>query len=259
MFKMIKELWNYRSMIESLVRRELRGKYAASFLGFLWTFMNPLLQLVVYTIVFSVLFHNNIERYYLYLFIGLVPWMYFSAVFTEGANCIVNQSSLVKRIYFPRMVLPISFSTSRFVNMLLVFIVIFLVIIVTGWGMNPVALLCLPVVFAVEYLLVTGIAMFVSCLTVYFRDLAYILGVISTLWMYATPLFYSPDIIPEAYRVYYNLNPMVSIITAYRDILYYKRVPALETLLLAVVLGLLVLIVGTILFTILNRRFAEEL
>lgn len=259
MFKMIKELWNYRSMIESLVKRELRGKYAASFLGFLWTFMNPLLQLVVYTIVFSVLFNNNIDRFYLYLFIGLVPWMYFSAVFTEGANCIVRQSSLVKRIYFPRMVLPIAFSTSRFINMLLVFIVIFLVIIVTGWGVNPVALLCLPVVFAVEYLLVTGIAMFVSCLTVYFRDLAYILGVISTLWMYATPLFYSPDVIPEAYRGYYNLNPMVSIIMAYRDILYYKRVPALETLLLAVVLGLLVLIVGTILFTILNRRFAEEL
>ena len=185
--------------------------------------------------------------------------MYFSAVFTEGANCVVNQSGLIKKIYFPRMVLPISFSTSRFVNMLLVFIVIFLVIIVTGWGINPVALLFLPIVFAVEYLLVTGIAMFVSCLTVYFRDLAYILGVISTLWMYATPLFYSPDIIPEAYRGYYNLNPMVSIITAFRDILYYKRIPALETLTLAVILGVAVLAIGSALFNILNRRFAEEL
>lgn len=259
MFKMIKELWTYRSMIESLVRRELRGKYAASFLGFLWTFMNPLLQLIVYTIVFTVIFHNSIERYYLYLFIGLVPWMYFSSVFTEGANCVVHQSSLVKRIYFPRMVLPIAFSTSRFINMLLVFIVIFLVIIVTGWEIDLVALLFLPIVFAVEYLLVTGIAMFVSCLTVYFRDLAYILGVISTLWMYATPLFYSPDIIPEAYRMYYNLNPMVSIITAYRDILYDRHIPALETLILATVLGLLVLTIGALLFTILNRRFAEEL
>lgn len=259
MLKTIKELWNYRAMIESLVKRELRGKYAASFLGFLWTFMNPLLQLIVYTIVFSAIFHNNIDRFYLYLFIGLVPWMYFSAVFTEGANCVVNQSNLVKRIQFPRMVLPISFSTSRFINMLLVFIVIFLVIIVTGWGINPVALLFLPIVFAVEYLLVTGIAMLVSCLTVYFRDLAYILGVISTLWMYATPLFYSPDIVPEAYRGYYNLNPMVSIITAFRDILYYKRIPALETLTLAIVLGLLILIIGTLLFNFLNRRFAEEL
>lgn len=259
MFKTIKELWAYRSMIESLVRRELRGKYAASFLGFLWTFMNPLLQLIVYTIVFSVIFHNNIDRFYLYLFIGLVPWMYFSAVFTEGADCVVNQSSLVKKIYFPRMVLPISFSTSRFINMLLVFIVIFLVIIVTGWGINPIALLFLPIVFAVEYLLVTGIAMFVSGLTVYFRDLSYILGVISTLWMYATPLFYSPDIIPESYKIYYNLNPMVSVIIAYRDILYYKRIPALETLTNAVILGLLVLISGSFLFSKLNRRFAEEL
>ncbi len=259
MFKAIKELWSYRSMIESLVRRELRGKYAASFLGFLWTFMNPLLQLVVYTIVFSVIFHNDIDCFYLYLFIGLVPWMYFSAVFTEGANCVVSQSSLVKKIYFPRMVLPISFSTSRFINMLLVFIVIFLVIIVTGWGINPIALLFLPIVFAVEYLLVTGIAMFVSGLTVYFRDLSYILGVISTLWMYATPLFYSPDIIPESYKIYYNLNPMVSVIIAYRDILYYKRIPALETLTNAVILGLLVLISGSFLFSKLNRRFAEEL
>lgn len=255
----IRELYTYRAMIDSMVKKELRGKYAASFLGFLWTFVNPLLQLIVYTIVFSFIFQNSIEKFYLFLFIGLVPWLFFSSVLSEGSNCIVAQKNLVKKIYFPRMVIPISFAASRFINMLLTFLVIFAVIFFTGWGVNWVALLYLPLVFLIEFLLVIGIALIVSSLTVYFRDLSYILGIISLLWMYATPVFYSPTYVPEKFLKIYNLNPMVSIISAFRDILYYKRLPLLSTLVEAVILGCVFFLIGIFLFSKLNKNFAEEL
>ena len=130
--KHLKEIYDYRQMIFSLVRKELRGRYKGSALGFLWTFINPLLQLCVYTFVFSIVMPNNIDKFYLYLFVGLIPWLFFSGSLTGGAACILNQKDMVKKIYFPREVMPISYVTSNFVNMLLCFIVIFAVVIVSG-------------------------------------------------------------------------------------------------------------------------------
>ena len=167
----IKELYAYRQMIFSLVKKDLRGRYKGSVLGFLWTFINPLFQLIVYTIVFSKILRNDIPRYYLYLFVALIPWIFFSSSITVGAASIMAQKDLVKKIYFPRMVIPISYVTSCFVNMLLCFIVIFAVIIVTGAGINFVAVLTLPVIMIVEYIFALGMAMIASAVTVYFRDL----------------------------------------------------------------------------------------
>ena len=127
--KTLKEIYDYRQMVFSLVKKDLRGRYKGSVLGFMWTFINPLLQLVVYTVVFSLILKTNIERYYLYLFVALIPWIFFSASLTGGSASIVAQKDLVKKIYFPRQVIPISYVTSSFVNMLLSFIVVFIVII----------------------------------------------------------------------------------------------------------------------------------
>ena len=175
----IKELYEYREMIISLVRKDLRGRYKGSVLGFLWTFINPLLQLIVYTIVFSIIMNANYEQYYLFLFVALVPWMFFSSSVTDGAGSILKEKEMVKKIYFPREVLPISTVTSAFVNMILTFIVVFGVVIIAGRTINPLALLCLPVVMIVEYILCLGIALIVSSITVYLRDLQYILGILS--------------------------------------------------------------------------------
>ena len=224
MIKHLKEIYAYRQMIFSLVRKELRGRYKGSVLGFLWTFINPLLQLMVYTFVFSIVLPNNIDKFYLYLFVGLVPWLFFSGSMTGGAACIVNQKDMVKKIYFPREVMPISYVASGFVNMLFCFIVIFAVIIVSGVGVNPVALLYLPVIMIVEFIMALGGAMLTSALTVYFRDLEYILGILTMAWMYFTPVVYSMEMVPDWIKPYFNLNPMTPVINAYRDILYYKQV-----------------------------------
>ena len=135
----LKELYAYRQMIFSLVKKDLRGRYKGSVLGFMWTFINPLLQMGVYTLVFSIILRNDIDKYYLFLFVALVPWIFFSASLTGGADSVLASKDMLKKIYFPREVLPISYVTGAFVNMLLSFVVIFGVIIFTGHGLNPVS------------------------------------------------------------------------------------------------------------------------
>lgn len=255
----IKELYAYREMIFSLVRRDLKGRYKGSALGFLWTFINPLLQLGVYTMVFSVIMRNDIKDYYLFLFVALIPWILFSTSLSGGSSCIWSQKEMVKKIYFPREVLPIAFVTSQFVNMLLSFLVIFVVLIISGKGVNPIALLYLPVIMIVEYILSLSVAMISSAVTVYLRDVEYILGIITMAWQFLTPIMYSVNMVPEKLLPVFNLNPMTPIIVAYRDILYYKKAPELGTLVQAWSLGVVLLVVGLVVFSKLKRHFAEEL
>jgi len=256
---MIKELYAYREMIFSLVRRDLKGRYKGSTLGFLWTFINPLLQLGVYTMVFSVIMRSGIEDYYLFLFVALIPWIFFSTSLSGGASCILSQKDMVKKIYFPREVLPIAFVTSQFVNMLLSFLVIFSVLLFSGKGINFATLLYLPIIMMVEYILALSVAMISSAVTVYLRDTEYILGIITMAWQFLTPVMYSVDMVPEEMRVFFGLNPMTPVIVAYRDILYYKRAPNLGTLVHAIFLGLTLLVIGSVVFSRLKRHFAEEL
>lgn len=256
---MFKEIYEYRQMIASLVRKDLRGRYKGSVLGFMWTFINPLLQLLVYTLVFSVIMRQGIEDFYLFLFVALIPWIFFSAAITGGAVSIIQQSDLIKKIYFPREVIPISYVMSCFVNMLLSFVVVMAVVYISGRTPPILALLCLPVIMIVELLLALGIAMITSAVTVYFRDLEYILGIISMAWFYLTPIVYGVELVPEKYENLFHFNPMTSIVIAYRDILYYEKIPDLTTLLEAFLLGVAFLVIGILVFSKLKKHFAEEL
>lgn len=258
MIKEFKEIYAYRQMVFSLVKKDLRGRYKGSVLGFMWTFINPLLQLLVYTLVFSIIMRQDIEKYYLFLFVALIPWIFFSSALTSGSISILVQKDMVKKIYFPREVMPIADTTSNFVNMLFCFIVIFGVLIVSGWGINLYACLALPIIMVVEYIVCLGIALLTSALTVYFRDLQYILGIIAMAWQYVTPVMYASDRVPENLLPLWNLNPMTPVIEAYRSVLYYKTFPDLHTLVSAFALGMLVLIVGIIVFNKLEKGFAEE-
>lgn len=246
-------------MITELIQRDLRGRYKGSVLGFAWTFLNPLLQLAVYTVVFSAIMRAGIEDYYLFLFVALIPWMFFSSSVSGGSSCILSQKEMVKKIYFPREVLPISYVTCQFVNMLLSFIVVFVVLIVSGKGLNPVALLYLPVVMIAEYLLAISITMIASAVTVYLRDLEHILIIVTMAWQFLTPVMYSIDMVPQQLRPVFNINPMTPVIVAYRDIFYYKQVPQVSTLLHGFLFSVLLLVVGWMIFGHLKKHFAEEL
>lgn len=257
--KTLREIYEYRTMISSLIQRDLRGRYKGSVLGFAWTFLNPLLQLVVYTVVFSAIMRAGIEDYYLFLFVALIPWMFFSSSVAGGANSIMNQKEMVKKIYFPREVLPISYVTCQLVNMLLSFIVVFAVLLISGKGLNPYALLFLPIVIVAEYLMAISITMIASAVTVYLRDMEHILSIVTMAWQFLTPVMYSIDMVPEELRPVFNMNPMTPIIVAYRDIFYYKQAPELETLLHGFVFSVVLLVIGWLIFGQLKKHFAEEM
>ena len=259
MINKCKELYAYREMIQSLVRKELRGRYKSSVLGFLWTFINPLCQIIIYTIVFSNIFRMDIEKYYLFLTVVMIPWVFFSTSLTVGAVSVVNAKDLLTKIYFPREVLPISYVTSCLVNMLLSFIVVFAVLFIAGWGVSIGALIYLPIVILVEYILCLGLTMIISACTVYLRDLEHIMGVLMMAWIYLTPVMYDISYIPDKLLPIFKMNPMTSIAMSYRTILYYKKEPDLSTLLSSVVIGFVSLLVGSLIFNKLQRNFVEEL
>lgn len=297
MLKTIREIIAYRQMIVGLVRKDLRGRYKGSVLGFLWTFINPLLQLVIYSFVFSTIWNIRpgteglVVPYYHFLAVALIPWVFISAAVTGGSTAVLSQKDLVKKIYFPREVLPISYVSSCFFNMIFSFVPVFIIVYVSCYLNRDIVvvvdnversveyptvagLCCLPVVMLVEYILALGISMISSAVTVYFRDLEHILGIICMAWMYATPIVYTPATLnklanPEqgdpskALQVVHFLitkvNPMTPIIQAYRDILCDAKVPHMTTLVSATLISLVFLFIGLILFGRLKKHFAEEL
>lgn len=259
MISRIKEIYAYRDMIFNLVRRELRGRYKGSVLGFLWTYINPLCQVIVYSIVFRVIFRVNIEKFYLYLIIGMMPWTFFSSSVQGGSTCIRAQSDMIKKIYFPREVIPISYVTSTFVNMLLSFIIVFLAVLVSGFGINFKVIWYLPLIMIIQYIFVLGLALIVSSITVYFRDLEQIVGVLLMAWIYVTPIMYNVEYVPEAYRKYIVLNPMTPIVEIYHQVLYYRITPTRNYLLLACGASLLSFVFGAVLFACIDKNFAEEM
>jgi len=257
--KLLREIYEYREMVFSLIKRDLKGRYKGSALGFLWTFLNPLFQLIVYTFVFSTIMKAGYDQYYLFLFVALIPWIFFSTSVVGGASCIWAQKDMVNKIYFPREVLPIAHVTCQLVNMLLSFIVIFSVLILSGHGVNPVALLYLPIIIVIEYILALGITLIVSSITVFLRDVEYILGIVVMAWQFLSPVMYGVDMVPEELQSIFLINPMTSILIAYRDIFYYKQTPQMSTLLLATILGIVLLVIGIVVFERLKRHFSEEM
>lgn len=255
----LREIFQYREMIANLVHKDLRGRYKGSVMGFLWTFINPLLQLAVYTMVFSVILRAGIEKYYLFLFVALIPWIFFSNSLTGGAGLIIQEKNLVTKIYFPREVLPIAFVTSNFVNMLYSFVIVLAAVLLFGDHINVAAWIFLPLIMVIEYIFTLGCTLIASAVTVYFRDLQHILGIVVMAWQYLTPVLYSADMVPDELITIFLMNPMTSIIMAYRDVLYYGCFPEVATLAIPFVISACVLAVGAVVFRILQRGFAEEL
>lgn len=259
MLLMFCNIYRYREMLINMVRRELRGKYKGSILGFLWTFINPLLQLVVYTIVFSNIMRMGVSNYEIFLFVALIPWMFFSTSVLSGAGSIIYNQSLVTKIYFPREILPLSVVTSNFINMIYCSVIVLAVVLFYHMNLNLEVWFMLPVIAFIEYILVIGIVLIVSALTVYFRDLEHILGIIIMAWQFLTPVMYPESFVPSQYQVILYLNPMTPIIISFRDVLYYGKMPVVENLVYAFLWSLIIFICGFLLFGKLQKDFAEEL
>lgn len=271
------EIYDYRQMIVGLVRRDLRGRYKGSVLGFLWTFINPLLQLLVYTLVFGVLFKNNMPNFYLYVFVGLIPWIFFSTCLTGGCGAVLDQAGLVTKVYFPREVLPISYVTSQFMNMIYCFVIVLVVYIFGAfssvdpngfvWGLREgfsfLPIVSLPLLFIIEFLMCIGMTLFTSAITVYVRDVRHILGIIGMLWMFASPIMWDIGMLEGRNPIFKILllyvNPIGGLLEGYHNVLYHGTWPDFSLLGIALAWAVVALIVGALVFSKAKKRFAEEM
>ncbi len=254
----VKEIWDYRDMVYSLVKRELRGRYQKSVLGMLWNFLNPFFQILIYTIVFTIIFPSSIENYYIYLMAGMIPWNFFSEALGQGAGSIVANADMTKKIYFPREILTISSVTAKFVNMILAFVPVFLFIVFSPIGFSR-HIILLPVIWIMEYCTALGLTLLFSSVTVYLRDMEYIVSVLLMAWIWATPIMYETDSLPVSVIMLLNLNPMTLLVKAYHQILYYHQMPDAEMLLICLLEGVILLLIGETVFHHLEGNFAEEL
>lgn len=254
---MLKELYQYREFLKTNVKKDIRGKYKGSFLGVLWSFVNPLLMTLVYAIVFPFILRNGPEHYTTFIVIAILPWNWFTTVISQGTFCIVGNADIIKKVYFPREILPLSSATSGLVNYLISVPIIFIFLLVSGIGFSWYILL-LPLIAITQYILTIGIILITSAINVYIRDAEYIINFFVTMLFYATPVLYATTLFPEKYRWILYLNPMTTIINSYRDIFYYKQMPNLQGLLLVLAFSLLLLLIGIAVFRKLKKGFAEE-
>jgi lipopolysaccharide transport system permease protein len=269
MLRHLRELLTFRDLIANLVIRELKARYKRSILGFLWTLLNPLAMMLVFTIVFTVLMPNNqIPNYPLFLLCGLLPWNFFSAGVMVSINSIVGNADLVKKVYFPREALPLSSVLANLVNFLLALLVLFVVMAVFKSRLSPWIWL-LPLVILVQTCFILGIALMLSTVNVFYRDTLMIMDVVMLAWFFLTPIIYPATYLPRSYEIFgytinvqrliYILNPMASLVAAYRDLLYWGYRTNLDFLFRTAVTAVAVLILGYAVFIRYGNRLGEKL
>jgi len=265
----LRELWRYRELIRNLVVRDLKVRYKSSILGIAWSWLNPLLMMIVYTIFFTIFMRRtDIPHYPILLLCGLLPWNFFNDSVMQGTGSIVGNAHLIKKVYFPREVLPISIVLSNLINFLIALPLFFVLAFISGAPLTRWALL-LPITIAIQVALTIGVALILATLNVFYRDTQHILGVIMLAWFFLTPVFYPIDNVPQQAHVLgisfdaqlwlRRLNPMASIIASYRDLLYRGAPTGLDFLLRTAATALLVLVVGYLVFLRYRSQFGEEI
>ncbi len=264
-----KELYKYRVLIQTLVSRELKARYRGTILGFLWSFLNPLLLLLVYTVVFGFIlgarlpeFNESPKLYALFLFCGLLPWqVWFAAAVLESSNVLLIQGNLIKKMLVPTEILPIVVVISNFIHFLFGLPILLIFVPILGKAYTP-YLLFLPVVILVQFVFTLGISFLVSALTVHFRDIKDILVNLITLWFFSTPIIY-PLTLPviqnnKIVHTLVQLNPMTHIMWGYQNCIFYGELIRWKRLGVTFLVGLVLLIFGYYIFDKLRDSFPEE-
>ena len=263
MFSSLAKLGRYRALIQTLVVRDLKARYRGSVLGFFWSFFNPALLLFIYTFVFTKVLPSahpaGMEPFALFMFCGILPWTWFSSSLLESSNTLIAGGNLIKKVLFPAEVLPIVTVLANMVHFFLGLPILAAFILYYQRPIDPLELLWLPVIVLVQLILTTGLAFFLSALTVHFRDLKDLLGNILTLWFFATQIIYSVDMAPADMRWWLNINPMTHLMRSYQEVLFFEGSFGHQGWLLGLGLGsIVVFLSGYFVFDRLRDSFAEE-
>ena len=258
MTNILKDLYQYRELLKTSVKKEVRGKYKNSFLGVLWSFLNPLLQITVYALVFPLILRNNQDNYVIFLCCGLIPWTFFATSINRSAFSFIENGNIIKKVYFPREIIPISVVTSEAINFLISTVIILGFVIFGGLGITKYVLLY-PIVLIIQYFIVLAISLIISSICVYLRDLQHFVGVALQLLFYAAPIVYAPSSIPDKFQWILKFNPMTYIINSYRDIFYNQTMIEGNALIVVFFLAIIGCIIGYTIFNKLQKGFAEQL
>jgi lipopolysaccharide transport system permease protein len=267
MIQHLKELWAYRDLVYNLVVRDLKVRYKNSVLGVLWSWLNPLLMMLIFTFVFGYMWRNRtIDSPHILFLSALLPWNFFTGSVMGGIPSIVGNSHLVKKVYFPREALPIAVVLSNLVNFLISLPVLLLLIVIsgvplTGW------VLFLPIPILIQVTFALGIVLFLSTLEVFYRDTHMMMNVGMQAWFFLTPIVYTFRDLPEKFTLLgitfnpqvwlFRLNPMASIINTYQDILYNGTLTRLDFFLRTAVTAFIILVFGYWFFLKFSHRFGE--
>ena len=253
----------YRSLIGSLVARDLRARYRGSVLGFFWSFVNPLLLLLVYTFVFTVVLPGfrppEVQPFALFMFCGILPWTWFSSSLLESSNALITGGNLIRKVLFPAEVLPIVTVFAGLAHFCLGLPILAAFLVYYRVPVVPIDLLWFPLIVLIQLVLTLGLALLLSSLTVHFRDIRDLLTNFLTLWFFATPIIYPMSQVPESMRQFLYLNPFTHIVVSYQEVLFMQGTFTEWPRLLAVGGGaLLTLALGYFVFDRLRDTLAEE-
>ncbi len=277
----LQELWSYRDLVRNMVARDLKARYKGSVLGYFWSLLNPLLMMLVFWVVFSLLLNNTIMMYPVFLIVALLPWQFAIASVSGGMRSIIDNANLVKKVYFPREILPLTVVLSNLANYILALPVMLLVMAAVQWielgRLNfSWTFAFLPVIVVIQMIFLIGISLILSTTAVFFRDTTHIVEILLQLWIFLTPVFFAFEQIATATQARFLrwLNPMASIIDFYRDILYGQAaavaagelppipapgLPALDGVFRTLLTALVVLALGAYVFHRYSGRFGEEI
>jgi lipopolysaccharide transport system permease protein len=261
MFRHLAQLIRYRGLIQSLVARELKARYRGSVLGFVWSFINPLLLLLVYSLVFTYVIPNKtegVQPYALFMFCGLLPWTWFSSSLSEAAGSLIVSGNLIKKVLFPAEVLPIVSVLANMVHFMFgLLILVPCLIYYRRLHVSP-YLLWFPVTMLVQLVFTAGLALVLAALTVHFRDIRDLLANVLMLWLFATPIIYpwfQENV--RRFKLLFDLNPFTHLAISYQEILFFGPVGHWKWLVALGMASIGVFLIGYALFDRLRDSFAE--
>jgi len=254
------DFWRRRDLLWHMTVRHLRGQYKQSVLGYAWAFLNPLSQMLILSFVFSTLlrFDSQGLPFPLFLFVGLLPWMFFANGLSAATDSVVGATTLVTKVYFPREILPVAAINTKIVD--LGFGLLILAALMVAYNHPPtITVAWVPVLFAIQMIFTAGLSFPLAALNLYFHDVRYLVGVVLTMWFYLTPVIYPVDVVPTKYHFIFDLNPNALLINAYRRVILLDDSPDMGRLLLGLGISVGTFAIGYTLFKKLESGFADHI
>ena len=245
--KMAAELYDSRNVLQQFVAQQLVLKYRRTVLGYIWTLVNPLLMMSIMAVVFSTLFKADLRTFAGFLFAGMIPWNFFNSVATQAGTAFINNEGLIKKIYLPKLIFPLSITIASLIDSLLSFVALFIIILALG-GTLSWALLFLPVSFALLFLFSMGFGMIMSIVTVFFRDLQHVILIVMQALFFLTPILYKPDSLKGKVAWLVEMNPVTPFIALFRTPLIDASLPGLGVLFQATIIATTTFAVGLFIF-----------